>query len=43
MPRISRNNIISKYIHVITQGIKKEYIFKKDEYKHEKCKIKLMK
>lgn len=39
MPRISRNNIISKYIHVITQGIKKEYIFKKDEYKQEYMKL----
>ena len=39
MPRISRNNIISQYIHVITQGIKKEYIFKKDEYKQEYMKL----
>lgn len=39
MPRISRNNINSKYIHVITQGIKKEYIFKKDEYKQEYIKL----
>ena len=39
MPRISRNNITSKYIHVITQGIKKEYIFKNDEYKKEYTKL----
>lgn len=39
MPRISRNNITSKYIHVITQGIKKEYIFQEDEYKQEYIKL----
>ena len=33
MPRTSRKNINSSYIHVITQGIRKEYIFYKDEYK----------
>ena len=35
MPRISRNSMTSKYIHVITQGIKKEYIFQKNECKKE--------
>jgi REP element-mobilizing transposase RayT len=35
MPRISRKNITSKYIHAIIQGIKKEYIFEDDEYKKE--------
>lgn len=35
MPRISRNNINSKYIHVITQGIKKEYIFYEEQFKEE--------
>ena len=35
MPRISRNSMTSKYIHVITQGIKKEHIFQKNEYKKE--------
>lgn len=33
MPRKSRKSISSKYIHVITKGIKKEYIFDKDNYK----------
>ena len=35
MPRVSRNSINSKYIHVITQGIKKEYIFQEDKYKQK--------
>lgn len=39
MPRISRNAITSKYIHVITQGIKKEYIFQKNKYKQEYIKL----
>ena len=39
MPRVSRTSINSKYIHVITQGIKKEYIFKNDKYKKEYTKL----
>lgn len=39
MPRESRKSINSKYIHVITQGIKKEYIFKNDKYKQEYIKL----
>lgn len=39
MPRGSRTSINSKYIHVITQGIKKEYIFKNDKYKKEYIKL----
>ena len=39
MPRISRNSITSKFIHVITQGIKKEYIFQENEYKIEYIKL----
>lgn len=39
MPRIARKSIKSEYIHVITQGIKKEYIFKKDMYKNEYIKL----
>ena len=39
MPRIARTSINSKYIHVITQGIKKEYIFKNDKYKQEYIKL----
>lgn len=35
MPRVSRNSITSKYIHVITQGIDKEYIFERDSYKEK--------
>lgn len=33
MPRIPRKSISSYYIHIITQGIKKEYIFENDSYK----------
>lgn len=39
MPRLSRNNIKSKYIHAMTQGIKKEYIFENKEYKQEYIKL----
>lgn len=39
MPRISRSSINSKFVHVITQGIKKEYIFEKDYYKIEYMKL----
>lgn len=39
MPRVARSSITSKYIHVITQGIKKEYIFKNNEYKLEYIKL----
>lgn len=39
MPRTSRKNIISSYIHVITQGINKEEIFKKSEYKNYYIKL----
>lgn len=35
MPRIARKNMISSYIHVITQGINKEEIFKKSKYKNK--------
>ena len=35
MPRIARKNIQSNFIHIITQGIKKEYIFYQDKYKSE--------
>lgn len=33
MPRISRKKHNAKYFHVITQGIAKEYIFRKKKYK----------
>ena len=32
MPRIARKNFISKFHHVIVQGINKEYIFKNSQY-----------
>lgn len=39
MPRIGRKNIKESYIHVITQGIKKEYIFGKEVYKKQYIKL----
>ncbi len=33
MPRIAREYLDTSFFHVIVQGIKKEYIFKKDNYK----------
>lgn len=39
MSRIARKDITASYIHVITQGIKKEYIFRKDKYKEEYIKL----
>lgn len=35
MPRISRKNISSKFLHIIVQGIEKRYIFNKDNYKRK--------
>ena len=35
MPRTARKNIQSNFIHIITQGIKKEFIFYQDKYKNE--------
>ena len=39
MPRVARKDIYTNYIHLIVQGINKEYIFKKDEWKEEYIKI----
>lgn len=39
MPRNSRESITSQYIHVIVQGIKKEYIFQKEQYKKYYLKL----
>ena len=39
MPRRARKTIASPYIHVITQGIKKEFIFYKNMYKNEYIKL----
>lgn len=33
MPRIARKYLESSFFHVIMQGIKKEFVFRKDEYK----------
>ena len=35
MPRIARKNIQSEFVHIITKGIKSEFIFYKDQYKNE--------
>ena len=39
MPRNARENIETNYIHLIVQGINREYIFEKEEYKEEFIKI----
>ena len=39
MPRIARKDIYTNYIHLIVQGVNREYIFKKDEWKEEYIKI----
>lgn len=39
MPRIARRDIIASYVHVITQGINKEDIFKHSEYKKKYIKL----
>jgi len=39
MPRIARKNITASYIHVITQGINKEKIFNKSQYKDVYIKL----
>lgn len=33
MPRLARKNLTSNYLHIIIQGINKEYIFNNDEFK----------
>ena len=35
MPRVARKYIKSNFIHVVTKGIKKEFIFYKEKYKEE--------
>lgn len=39
MPRYARNTLSSNYIHLIVQGINKEYIFRQKEWKEEFIKI----
>lgn len=34
LPRIARENIQSNFIHIVTEGIEKEFIFYKDDYKN---------
>lgn len=43
MPRKARKNFISKYYHVIVQGINKEYIFNEKRYIEEYIKFLLIK
>ena len=35
MPRIARKHLNSNFIHVVTKGIKGEFIFYKEKYKNE--------
>ncbi len=35
MPRVARKYIQSNFIHIVTEGIKKEFIFYQDKYKSE--------
>ena len=35
MPRIARKYLIGKVFHLMVQGLNKEYIFKKDDYKEK--------
>ncbi len=35
MPRVARKYIKSNFIHIVTKGIKKEFIFYKEKYKNE--------
>ena len=39
MPRNARKNIESNYVHLIIQGINREYIFQKKEWKEDYLKI----
>ncbi len=39
MPRKARKNIVSHYVHIIIQGINREYIFQKKEWKEDYIKI----
>lgn len=39
MPRRARKNLGSNYVHLIIQGINREYIFQKKEWKEEYIKI----
>ena len=35
MPRVARKHLQSDFIHIVTEGIKKEFIFYQDKYKSE--------
>ena len=39
MPRISRKNYISSFLHIMVQGINREYIFQKDYFKNLYIKL----
>ena len=39
MPRVARKCVNSNYVHIMTQGIKKEKIFAKEKYKLEYIKL----
>lgn len=39
MPRVARKDLNSPFLHVMVQGVNKEYIFKKDSYIKEYLKI----
>ena len=39
MPRIAREFTYANFIHIVTEGIKKEYIFYKNQYKSEYIKL----
>ena len=36
MPRIARRDLNTAFLHVMVQGVNKEYIFYKDEYINKK-------
>ena len=39
MPRTARKNLNTPFLHVMVQGVNKEYIFYNDEYKKEYLRI----
>ena len=39
MSRISRKNYISSFLHIMVQGINREYIFQKDYFKNLYIKL----
>lgn len=39
MPRVARKNLVSKYVHIMVQGIEKKYIFKTEKSKNYYLKL----